>query len=91
MLKTAEQSLRQECDDYGIGQLLCCSVAADSFDRGRAGDSRMGHGRMRGQRQTIRKDKRDQEEKICRPCLPKMVYGAIQSLESPTGSRASSQ
>jgi hypothetical protein len=40
MLKTAEQSLRQECDDYGIGQLLCCSVAADSFDRRRAGENR---------------------------------------------------
>jgi hypothetical protein len=46
---------------------------------------------MRGKRQIIRKDKRDPEEKIFKYCLPEMVYEAIQSLESPTGSRASSQ
>jgi hypothetical protein len=39
----------------------------------------------------MRKDKRDPEEMIFRPCLPEEVYGALKSLESPTGSRASSQ
>ena len=46
---------------------------------------------MRGKRQIIRKDKRDPEDRTIRPHWPEEYYRALQTLETTSGSTASSQ
>ena len=74
-LKTVEQSMRQGCESrvinrlsYEIGQALLCNVIAETFDK--IQDRRhKGGGMKRGQKQTLRKDKCDPEDRNFRLCL----------------------
>ena len=68
-----------------IGQESYCSMVAEAFDGGNAGESRQGHGMNRGQRQTLRKNTRDSEVRIVRPQLPEGVQEAVQSFETTLG------
>jgi len=44
----------------------------------------------RRQTQTLRKHRRDLEDRKFRPCLPEEVQGAVETLEIPPGPRATS-
>lgn len=86
--------MRQGCESrvinrlsYEIGQALLCNVIAETFDK--IQDRRhKGGGMKRGQKQTLRKDKCDPEDRNFRPCLLQEVQGAVESLETPPGSIA---
>ena len=68
-----------------IGQESYCSMVAEAFDGGNAGESRQGHGMKRGQRQTLRKNTRDPEDRIIKPQFPEVVQEFVQSLETTLG------
>ena len=62
-------------------------MVVEAFDRG-AGQKIERSGMKRGQRQTLRKDKRDQEDRLFSSGLPEEVQGSVKTLKTPPASRA---